>query len=99
MSQTPVATDVAKSSDIALHDSTKRTFNLIGALDDARNPRDLILGQIFCLNLRFDLGFFENSFRHLRTDTVNVTKRILDPLIVWNVNTNDTWHGHTPSGQ
>lgn len=66
--------------------------HVLAILDGMNDLRQLLFGEIFGPNARVNPRTLQDLHRIGRTYPVNVPKRDVDPLVIWNVNSENSCH-------
>ena len=87
MADSPVTIDSLKPLQVRLNLTAQVTFNWQFAGSDRMDDViQLLGGQILRADIRIDVCLFENSFRGLRANPVNVWQRCFDAFVSGNLN-------------
>src|SRR5579875_2565756 len=74
VSEAAVAADFDQALDVQVNLTPKVAFDLVLALDNLAQADDLVLGEVFHLGLRTDLGLFKDLPRECWPDAVDIAQ-------------------------
>src|SRR5712691_9984293 len=91
-----VTANVLQAGDVLLDLPAERAFDRVFAVEDGRQPGQVVVGQLLGPPLRVDLGLLAQPQRRGRPDAVDIAQRDVRRLVVRDVHTQDTWHSSAP---
>src|SRR5690349_5238770 len=94
MTSSAVTIDAHQTLDVRLQFATQVAFDSI-RLQHRRQVRKLFIIQVLRANVWIDVRLLAGLKRGRRADSVNVTERDPDLLLVWYLYTNQTCHSYT----
>jgi hypothetical protein len=92
MALAAVAADVAQARDVLLHLAAQLPLDHVLIVDQVRDPADLVLTELAGPDRGIDLELPANLAGAVRADAVDARQGHIDPLLVGNIHTCDTWH-------
>lgn len=92
MSRASVTADFFKTLDILLDDMAELTFDTVFFLDHVTETIGIFGHEILGTSVRIDRKLLQNFLTRRKTDTKNVCQGYFNALIIWNVDTGDTYH-------
>ena len=92
MPKPTVAANISQSRNRLRRLSTQWTFHDIVAFQQSRQATEFVLGKVSCLFDWVDTSFVAKFARDIVADTEKVSQRDVRFLIVWNIDTQKTWH-------
>ena len=86
MAQPTITTDTLETFHIAGYGSTEITLHqTLPIQDNFADVAQFLFAKFLGSDIRIDAGFFEYAFRERAPYPINIAKRILDFLSVWNI--------------
>ena len=92
MTHAAIAVDLLQTTNVRSDHAAKFAFHNHVILQHAVDRTDLFAGEFLRFDVAVDVQFFNDLQRFCRADAVDLTERILDPLVAGDVNTDDTRH-------
>ena len=96
MSDASVRTDLHESLDVKRNLSSEVTLYHVVSIDDSSDLTCVFFGQILDSDIRVNVCLLENLSRCVKTDTVNISQTVFDPLISWQVYSGNSCHVFPP---
>jgi hypothetical protein len=91
-----VAIDIAKSRDILLHGAPQLTLDDKFAVEERRQPADVVVGHLARFALGIDSCLIAKAKSQRRPNAVQIAQRNVRRFIRRNINTEDTRHRAAP---
>src|SRR5438876_9848065 len=92
MAKATVTADVSQTGNILLCLPTQRPLDGVFAIEDARQPANVVVRKLLGTALGIDVSLFTQAQGQRRTDAVNVAQRNVRRFIIGNVDTQNTRH-------